>query len=108
MLKYVQEGGSVDYTPDADVEAGVCVVAGGIVGITKLAIPAGRLGALAVAPKPHFEAPKAEGEAFEFGDIVYLDMDTQEATATAGGNQRMGPCVRAADADATTVRFALE
>lgn len=45
---YKQRGDSIDYTPAADVAAGDVVILGDLVGVAKLDIKAGELGALAL------------------------------------------------------------
>ena len=46
--RYVQRGESIDYTPTADVAAGDVVQQGKLVGVAKLDMKAGELGALAL------------------------------------------------------------
>ena len=46
--RYVQKGDSIDFRPDRDVAAGEVVVMGKLVGVAKLDIKAGELGALAL------------------------------------------------------------
>ena len=46
--RYVQRGDAIDYIPDADVAAGDVVQLGRLVGVAKLDIKAGALGALAL------------------------------------------------------------
>lgn len=104
MATFVTEGNSIDYTPGADVTAGDVVVQGGLVGIAKLDIAAGTLGALAVAGV--FDVPKAGGGGVTFaaGAPVYWDDANNLAVATdgAGVNELMGKAVlAAADADST-------
>ena len=102
-VKYVQRGDAVDYVPVAAVQSGDVVVQGELVGVAKLPIPAGRLGALAVSGT--FDFPKATGSAIAAGALCYWDATNQRATTTATGNKLIGKCVRAAvDAD-TTVRI---
>lgn len=98
---FIQEGSAIDYTPGADVAAGDVVVQGDLVGITRLAIKANVLGALAVTGV--FEVPKATGggTALGVGTIVYWDAVNIRATTTAAGNKQLGKVVKAAaDADA--------
>ena len=59
-VSYVQVGNSIDYTPDAAVSAGDVVIQGDLVGVAKLDIAAGALGALAVWGV--FDFPKATSE----------------------------------------------
>ena len=47
-ISFHQNGKSIDYTPVVDIAAGTIVVQKGLVGITKLDIPANTKGALAV------------------------------------------------------------
>jgi len=104
---YKQTGGAIDFTPTADVAAGDVVVQGDLVGIAKLDIKTGVLGALAV--EGVFEFPKAAGAAIAAGVQVYWDTAEQVAKtdAEAGANKLIGKTVRAAaDAD-TTVRVRL-
>ena len=61
--RYVQRGDAIDYTPMEDVAAGdVVVLSGKLVGVAKLDIKAGELGALALVGV--YEFAKAEGIAF--------------------------------------------
>ena len=55
--RYIQKGESIDYRPETDVRAQTIVPFPGFVGITRLDIRAGELGALAVSGV--FESPKA-------------------------------------------------
>ena len=60
--RYVQRGDAIDHTPAADVAAGDVVVIGKIVGVAKLDIKAGELGALALTGV--YEVAKGTGIAF--------------------------------------------
>ena len=106
--KFIHDGNSIDYTPGANVSAGDVVVQNDLVGIAKLDIVAGKLGALAVTGV--FDVPKATGAgtAIAAGAKVYWNAAAQQATTTASGNKYLGKTVKAAvDADAT-VRVRLE
>ena len=46
--RYIQRGESIDYTPAADVAAGDIVKLGKLIGVAKLDIKPGELGALAL------------------------------------------------------------
>ena len=70
IARYVQKGEAIDYRPTENVPAGTIVPFAGFVGITRLDIRAGELGALAVSGV--FETPKAD-EAIDVGDPVYWD-----------------------------------
>jgi predicted RecA/RadA family phage recombinase len=102
---FVHAGASIDYTPAADVAAGDVVVQGDLVGVAKLDIKAGQLGALAV--EGVFDFAKATGSAVTVGALVYWNATAQQATTTATGNKLLGKCVRAAAAADARVRFRL-
>ena len=75
--RYVQKGESIDYRPETDIRAKTIVPFPGFVGITRLDIRAGELGALAVSGV--FETPKAD-EAIDVGEAVYYDAANGVAT----------------------------
>ena len=94
--QFVHDGQSIDYTPGSDVAAGDVVVQGALVGVAKLPIASGALGALAV--RGVFDVVQA-AVAFTAGDAVYWDADgdpvggdagTGAATSTATSNTFMG------------------
>ena len=107
---FVHDGKSIDYTPGADVSAGDVVVQNDLVGIAKLDIASGALGALAVTGV--FDVPKTAGvgEAIAAGAKVYWDVadDVAKEDAEAGANKYLGKTVAAAGDDDTTVRVRLE
>lgn len=128
MITYVQRGDILDYTPETDTPAGTPVKIGDIVGITKLDIKAGQLGAIALTGV--YEAPKAEGEEIAAGAAVAYDPATGAVSAAqtvtggdtggdggdAGGDLApepaaekipVGIAVAAAGASDLTVRFLL-
>jgi len=106
---FVQDGNSIDYTPSADVTAGAVVVQGDLVGVAKLDIKAGTLGALAVTGV--FDFPKAEGlgTAIFAGATVYWDVADAEAKedSESGANKLLGKAVKDAADDDATVRVLL-
>ena len=107
--KFVQEGGSIDYTPGADVLTGAVVVQAELVGVAQGPIKANQLGSLAVSGV--FDFPKAlgAGSAIPAGTNTYWDAAAQNATknAAAGANKLIGKAVKTTvDAD-TTVRIRL-
>ena len=107
---YVQKGDDIDYTPSADVGAGDVVVGTNLLGIAKLDIKSGVLGALSL--KGIFDMPKAAGTgtAIAGGVAVYWDAANQVVTAdsNSGANIALGRTVAtAADAD-TIVRVRLK
>ena len=75
--RYIQKGESIDFRPETDVKTGTIFPFKGFVGITRLDIRAGELGALAVSGV--FETPKAD-EAIDVGDPVYWDEANEVAT----------------------------
>ena len=108
--KFVQEGGSIDYTPGADVLTGAVVVQAELVGVAQGPIKANQLGSLAVSGV--FDFPKAlgAGSAIPAGTLTYWDAAAQNATknAAAGANKLIGKAVKATvDAD-TIVRVRLQ
>jgi len=107
---FIQRGGSIDYTPVAAVSAGDVVVQGDLVGVAKLDIAAGKLGALAVTGVFDFPKATTSASALAAGAKVYWDAAGEVVTAGAGGgaNKYVGKVVRAAAADAAVVRVRLE
>jgi predicted RecA/RadA family phage recombinase len=107
---FVHDGKSIDYTPGADVSAGDVVVQNDLIGIAKLDIASGVLGALAVTGV--FDVPKTAGvgEAIGAGAKVYWDVadGVAKEDAEAGSNKYLGKTVVAAGDDDTAVRVRLE
>jgi len=110
---FVQEGDTIDYTPETAVAAGAVVVIGALVAIAKQAIAAATLGALAV--RGTFDVAKVSG-AISTGARVYWDADgdpvggtagTGAATTTQADGVFMGIAVAAAAETAETVRLRL-
>ena len=99
---YVQRGEYIDIVPESKVNAGDVVVQGDLVGVSKLDIEAGKLGAIATAGV--YDVAKGN-EAFAAGAKAYWDGG--KVTATAEGNTRIGLVVQAADAASPTVRILL-
>lgn len=92
LAVYVQKGESLDYIPAEDVSAGDVVIRSSLVGIAKLDIKRGTLGALAVTGV--FDVAKAD-VAFESGDKVYWNSQDKKATKTTTDTY-MGLAVNAA------------
>ena len=114
-VKFIQRGDAVDYTPGADVKSGDVVVQGDLVGVAKLDIQTGKLGALAVTGL--FDFPKATGggSAITAGAKVYWNADDELATTDAddGGSPAtpypyIGKTVKAAADDDALVRVRLQ
>ena len=107
--KFIQRGAAVDYIPGADVAAGDVVVQGELVGVAKLDIQTGKLGALAVTGLFDFPKATGAGTAIAAGTRVYWDEAEQVAKADseAGANKEIGKTVKAAADDDTLVRVRL-
>ena len=104
---FVQNGNAIDYTPASDVAAGDVVVQGDLIGVAKVPIPAGTLGALAV--EGVFDFPKGVGQIFA-GDAAYWDEAAQRVVENPDNeaNPLLGWVVRDAEADDFTVRVKLD
>jgi predicted RecA/RadA family phage recombinase len=104
---YLHKGDEIDHTPNTDVDAGdVVVVGANLLGIAKLDIKSGTLGALSL--KGVFDVAKTAGagKAIANGVEVYWDAANKVATtdSNSGANLSLGKTVTAtADSD-TTVR----
>jgi len=96
--KYVQRGETIDYIPAVDVNAGDVVQVGTIVGIAKLDIKAGALGALAIVGA--YDFVKGTG-AIAFGAALYWD---GEKATTAQTDIYLGIAIAAAKSEDGTVR----
>ena len=109
IAQFIHDGKSIDYTPASDVTAGDVVVQGDLVGIAKLDIASGALGALAVTGV--FDLPKTTGvgEAIAAGAKVYWDVADGVAKEDdeTGANKYLGKTVAAAGDDDETVRVRL-
>ena len=105
--RYVQRGEAIDYVPAADGAAGDVVKVGGLVGVAKLDIRSGELGALALTGV--YEIALKEGESVEAGDTVHFDPADGAATKTAGsGTVPFGRAVAAASGPGALVHVRLE
>ena len=105
--RFIHLGDAIDHTPSEDVEAGDVVVQGDLVGIARLKIAAGKLGALAV--RGVFDVTKATGSDTDIdaGANVYWDTSNQRSTKTSSGNTLMGKAVAAAGDNDELVRVRL-
>ena len=102
--RYVQKGEAIDHMPDTAVAAGDVVVVGNLIGIARIDIPAGVLGALAVVGV--YDVAKA-AVAVAAGTPLYWDAVNKKATAVAAGNPYLGKATRVAGAADETVRVLL-
>ena len=89
----VKRGDAIDHTPMADVAAGdVVVLSGKLVGVAKLDIKAGELGALALTGV--YEMAKATGVAFAAGmEVGWNPTDRKAVAAGAAGSVKIGHAV---------------
>jgi predicted RecA/RadA family phage recombinase len=110
QAQFIQEGGSIDYTPSSAVVAGQVVVLGSMIGVAKTPIAANALGALGV--KGIFDVVKANEQQAQ-GAALYWDADgnpyggtagTGCATTTSSGNTFIGFAQALAGATDETVR----
>lgn len=110
QTRFIHNGDSIDYTPQAHLTAGAVVVQGDLIGVTKIDIPAEVLGALAVTGV--FDFPKATtvGSAIPAGAKVYWDAANTLATTDddSGANKYAGKSIRAAGDTDPVVRVRLE
>ena len=105
MFKFVQEGYALDYTPAADTPAGTVVDYlgnGKVLGVTKVDIPAGILGAVDVgAAAGVYEADKEAG-AIAKGDLLYTDGQSVANASSGTFAMKFGYALADAEADART------
>lgn len=88
--EYFQRGDSIDYRPETNVNAGDVVFLENLVGVAKLDIKAGELGALAL--NGVYRVVKGS-ETAKAGAAVYWNAESGQATFTQGSNKRMGTLV---------------
>ena len=97
--RYVQRGESIDYIPEKPVSAGDIVKLGKLVGVAKLDIAVGELGALALVGVYEIET----------GGVVSVDPETGKAcAASAAGAVKFGHAVNAAAASDALVLVRLQ
>jgi predicted RecA/RadA family phage recombinase len=103
---FKQKGDSIDYTPGTDVASGEVVVQGELVGVAKLDIKAGNLGALAVTGVFDFPKATGAGSGMAAGVKAYWDDVAKVATedAASGANKYLGKTCAEAGDEAATVR----
>ena len=104
--RYIQRGESIDYIPAEAVAAGDIVKLGNLVGVAKLDINPGELGALALVGVYEIAT---SGTAIEAGALVFVDPSTGKVCAeSASGAVKFGHAVAAAAATDTLVNIRLE
>ena len=103
--RYIQRGDSIDYTSTSDIAAGDIIKVGSLVGVAKLDIKAGELGALALVGVYELEG---NGTAVEAGTVVSVDPTTGKVCAEgATGAVKFGHAVQSAAATDATVLIRL-
>jgi predicted RecA/RadA family phage recombinase len=102
--RFIYDGKTIDFLSATDVPAGSVIVQGSLVGVTKLDVQAGHLGALAVVGV--FDIVKGN-TAIPLGSKVYWDATAKQTVLTATGNAPLGIAVQEATADDTVVRVRL-
>ena len=99
--RYVQRGESIDFTSTSDIAAGDIIKVGSLVGVAKLDIKVGELGALALVGVYEVEG---NGTAIEAGAVVSVDPTTGKVCAEgASGAVKFGHAVQSAAATDATV-----
>ena len=107
LAVFSYEGVSMEYTPNADVAAGVVVVVGDTVAVAVRDLEADVIGTLQI--QGVFLMPKAvlSTSAIAQGVKVYWDAGSEVVTTTAGSNKVAGYTVLAAGATDATVAVRL-
>ena len=99
--KFVQRADSVDFIPDCNIDSGKIVRLGNLIGVTKMPIRAGELGAIALSGI--FDFLKPTGLVFPLGSPVYWN----SGAVGQSGDVLLGITVKAAAAESATVRILL-
>ena len=99
--RFIHDGQAIDFLSESDIPAGTVVICGSLLGVTKVDIIAGRLGALHVVGV--YDVAKSN-VAIPLGSNVYWDTTEKKAVLTATGNTRLGVAVLDAAADDETAR----
>ena len=105
---FVQDGGSIDYTPSGAVAAGDVIVQGDLVGVAKNAIAANVKGALSVAGVFAFPKATTSTSALTVGTKVYWNDSSDIVSTSSGDGKYIGKVVKAAAAADTTVDVLME
>lgn len=104
--RYIQRGESIDYVPATDVAAGDIVKLGKLIGVAKLDIKTGELGALACVGVYEI---LSGGLTIAVGDVVSVDPTSGKAVAEGtAGAVKFGHAVTAASASEATVSVRLQ
>ena len=108
MAEFIHAGNAIDYTPGANVAAGVVVVQEDLVGVTKRAIKENELGALHVSGVFDFPKETGGGKDIAAGKKVYWDSTPGIVKKSSSGAKYLGKSVLAAGEDDETVRVRLD
>ncbi|MDO4425461.1 MAG: DUF2190 family protein [Planctomycetia bacterium] len=104
---YVCSDETIDFIPASNLDPGVFVVLGAIVGITKSPQTAGRLGTITTRGVFH-NVPKINNQALTIGQKVWLNASTGKIYGTpAAGYLCVGYAMEAAQANASVCRILL-
>jgi predicted RecA/RadA family phage recombinase len=101
---FVQRGETVDFIPSRTISAGEVLRFGALIGVVKIPVAAGELGALHLSGI--YDVAKATG-AITAGSKVYWNESTESVTAEATGNHFLGIAACHAPAAASKVRVIL-
>ena len=98
--EFIQDGKFIDIAASAAIAAGDIVIAGNLVGVAKLDIPANTIGS--IATEGVYAVAKASGVSFDLGAEVYWNPETGFAQGNDTGCVKIGIAIAAAaSADAT-------
>lgn len=98
---FLQNGGSIDYTPTVDLPTGSVVVLGDLIGVTTRPLSAGVLGALHLTGV--FSIDRTPGTVIPAGSRLFWDATNKVATIddNSGANPVLGVSIaEAVDTDA--------
>ncbi|MFG1319841.1 DUF2190 family protein [Xanthobacter autotrophicus] len=101
MKNFVQHGDTLDLTaPSGGVISGTAYLIGALFGVAVVSADAGVTFPLRVVGV--YILPKATGEAWAEGAVLYWDNTNKRLTTTASGNTKVGMVASAALSAATT------
>jgi predicted RecA/RadA family phage recombinase len=101
IARYVCDGSTIDHRPTVDINAGDILTFGGLVGIARLDVKAGELGAFALTGI--YDIKKPTGVAYTTGTLLYWDASAK-TTSTTTSHPKLGHVVASALTDDETVR----
>lgn len=107
MQNFVQRGETITLNiPAGGLAAGEAYLKNSLFGVATVGGPEGREDEFLTVGV--FDLPKAAGDTPAVGAKLYWDTAEKNLTTTATGNTRTGVCIKAADANATTVHIRLD